>query len=297
MGFVQNLQKNISKNNSLLCVGLDADKAKLPQSVLQLPLPQFAFNKAIIDATLQYVSCYKPNSAFYESCGKEGLESLEKTIEYLHQKDVPVVLDVKRGDIGNTAQQFAISAYDELGADSVTLNPYMGLDAIEPFLNYRDKYSFVLVKTSNSTSGDFQDLYVTSLPSISPVLGVFRAGEQENVYGVAVTTPSPLYMHVARKVLQWNELYNNCGMVVGATYPEQLAEIRALSEQSWILVPGIGKQGGDLEKTLKAGLNKDKEGLILVSAREIIFASSGGDFAEKAGEKAKETRDAINLYR
>jgi len=268
MDFLAKLTAAQAKNNSLLCVGLDADTDKLPQG-----LNQFEFNKAIIDATADLACAYKPNSAFYEGRGAAGIEELKQTCDYIRQNhpDIPIILDFKRGDIGNTNNHYALFAFDYLGVDAITVQPYQGREAIQAFLDYKDKGIIVLCKMSNQGSEEFQDL---------PVDG------------------QKLYMKVAQNVLEeWNA-NGNCLLVVGATYPEEMAEVRAaVGDEMVFLVPGIGAQGGDMEAILKAGLNPQGSGLIINSARAILYASGGNDFAEAARQAATATRDEINKYR
>lgn len=268
MDFLSKLTAAQAKNNSLLCVGLDPDTGKLPQG-----LSQFEFNKAIVDATADLVCAYKPNSAFYEAHGAAGIEELKQTCDYILQNhpDVPIVLDFKRGDIGNTNNHYARFAFDYLGADAITVQPYQGREAIQAFLDYKDKGIIVLCKTSNQGSGEFQDLSVDG---------------------------QKLYLKVAQNVRdEWNA-NGNCLLVVGATYPEEMAEARkAVGDDMVFLVPGIGAQGGDMEAILKAGLNSGGSGLIINSARAILYASSGEDFAEAARQAAMATKDEINKYR
>lgn len=251
MTFLQKLEKAIKKNNSLLCVGLDNG--------------DFKFNKKIVDQTYDLVCAYKPQIAFYESKGIQGIKNLEKTVHYIHEKapKIPVICDAKRGDIGSTSKQYAISLFENYGFDAITVNPYLGFDAVEPFMEYKDKGIIILCRTSNPGASDFQDLLI---------------GKQ------------PLYVHVANKIIDWNKKYGNCLMVVGATWPKQLEKIRRMAPKMTFLVPGIGAQGGDLEKTLKAGLNKNGTGLIINSSRGIIQA-------ENPRSAALELRNAINKYR
>jgi orotidine-5'-phosphate decarboxylase len=272
MKIQQKLDAIIQKNNSLVCVGLDSEIKKLPQQFAQSAHPQFEFNKAIIDATHDLVCAYKPNSAFYESRGIEGIEDLRLTFEYIKSKypDVVTILDAKRADIGNTNEGYVTFAYDYLQADAITIHPYLGSEAIKPFLNREDKGAVILCRTSNPGAGELQDLIINGIP---------------------------LYQIVAKKIShEWNSL-NNCMLVVGATYPEELAEVRKIAGDMTFLVPGIGAQGGDVEKTVKAGLNSQKAGMIINSSRGIIFASNGEDFAERAKEETLKLRDDINKYR
>jgi len=247
MNFLQKLEKAISKNNSLLSVGLDNSS--------------FEFNKKIIDQTYDLVCAYKPNSAFYEANGAEGIEQLKKTFIYIQKKypNIPIIFDAKRADIGNTNEGYVKFAFDYLNADAITLHPYLGKEALQPFLDQKEKGCFILCKTSNAGAGEFQDI-------------------------------DNLYLTIAKNVSKsWN-YNNNCGLVVGATYPKDLTRIRKIVGNMPILVPGIGFQGGDLEKTLKAGLTKEKSGLIINSSRGIIFA-------ENPREEALKLRNEINKYR
>ena len=272
MNIIDKLNKRIDKANSLVCVGLDSAIEKIPTHLQGEKYPQFAFNKAIIDATAEYVCAYKPNSAFYEARGEQGMRELKMTYEYLQQNypDIVTILDAKRADIGSTNEGYVIYSFDYLGSDAITLHPYLGKEALMPFLKRNDKVSIILCKTSNPGSGELQDLRVN---------GMY------------------LYEYVASEVAsKWNE-NNNCMLVVGATYPEEMKKVRALAPYLTFLVPGIGAQGGDVEKTVKAGLDKQKRGMMINSSRGIIFASKGMDFAEKAANEAKKLRDEINLHR
>jgi orotidine-5'-phosphate decarboxylase len=245
---------------------------KIPSHLQSERYPQFTFNKAIIDATAPFVCAYKPNSAFYEARGEAGLKELKMTFDYIHNThpEIVTILDAKRADIGSTNEGYVIYIFDFLGADSVTLHPYLGREALAPFLKREDKGSIILCRTSNPGAGELQDLLVE--------------GE-------------PLYIHVARMVTKsWN-IHNNCMLVVGATYPEEMKKIRSLSSDIPFLVPGIGAQGGNVEKTVQAGLDHNKRGMMINSSRGIIFASKKEDYAQKAGEEAKKLRDDINTYR
>ncbi|MBI4973157.1 orotidine-5'-phosphate decarboxylase [Candidatus Roizmanbacteria bacterium] len=272
MSFQAKLDLIVKNNNSLVCVGLDSDFDKLPESVKKEKYPQFSFNKAIIDATAQYVCAYKPNSAFYESQGEKGIQELKMTIDYLRNKypGIVTILDAKRADIGSTNKGYVEFIFDYLGFDSVTLHPYLGKEALQPFLMRKDKGCIILCRTSNPGAGEFQDLVVNG---------------------------KPLYQIVAEKVIHdWNS-NDNCLLVVGATYPEELKKIRKISGDMTFLVPGTGAQGGDIEETMKAGLNSKNAGMIINSSRGIIFASNKEDFAEVAGKEAHKLLNAINKYR
>lgn len=276
MDFKTKLQNITKKNNSLVCVGLDSEFSKIPQHLKEkesdIDEILFAFNKAIIDATYDLVCAYKPNSAFYEAQGKDGIKALKKTIHYLQDTypEVVVILDAKRADTGNTNEGYVKFAYDFLGVDAITLHPYLGKEALKPFLDRTDKGAIILCRTSNPGAGEFQDL---------------KIGDK------------PLYQIVAEKVAnEWN--YNgNCAVVVGATYSTELEIVRRIVGDMPILIPGIGVQGGDVEKTIKAGVDKEGMNAIINSSRGIIFAGSGADFAQKAKEETTKLKDLINQYR
>jgi orotidine-5'-phosphate decarboxylase len=229
----------------------------------------FEFNRSIIDATSDLVCCYKPNLAFYEAMGMRGLQALKKTVNYI-PKDIPVIGDAKRGDIGNTAAAYAKALFDYYKFDAVTVNPYMGYDSVKPFLDYQDKGIFVLCRTSNSSASDFQDLV--------------------DNFGMK------FYQTVALRAGDWNK-GGNVGLVVGATYPEELKEIRKMCPDMPLLIPGIGVQGGDLELSVRYGVDADKEKAIIVAARQVLYASNGADYAQAARKAAIGLRDAINRYR
>lgn len=272
MTFQQKLDRVVEKNNSLLCIGLDPDLEKLPKHIQANKHPLFEFTKDIIDSTHDLVCCYKPNSAFYEARGVQGIGELQMTCEYLREKypEIPILLDFKRGDIGNTNKGYAAFAFDYLGVDAVTLHPYQGIEALQPFLDYKEKGLFILCKTSNPGSGEFQNLLINN---------------------------EPLYTIVAKQVAkEWNQ-NSNCFLVVGATYPEELQKVRAIVGDLTILTPGLGAQGGDTKAVMKAGLNAKKSGLLINSSREILYVGNGQDFAQKAREKAVIIRDEINTYR
>jgi orotidine-5'-phosphate decarboxylase len=272
MTYQQKLDTTILKNNSLVCVGLDSELSKLPEHLKQNKNPQFEFNKAIIDATHDLVAVYKPNSAFYEGLGDEGIQELKLTCDYLHEHypEIPIILDAKRADIGNTNNGYVQFTYDYLDVDAITLNPYLGGETLKPFLDRADKGAIILCKTSNSGSGEFQNLLIDN---------------------------KPLYQIIAEKIAnKWNSNHN-CALVVGATYPEELSAVRKIVGDMNLLVPGVGAQGGDIEKTIYAGLNTQNTGLLINSSRGIIFASSREDFAEKAREETMKLKDEINKYR
>jgi len=270
MNFKEKLQKIVEKNNSLLCVGLDIDPEKIPRFLFKTSkTPYWDFNKTIIDSTSDLVCGYKLNMAFYEALGIQGWELLEKTIQYI-PKDLVIVLDGKRNDIGNTAEKYAQSLFEQLKTDAITVNPYLGLDGVKPFLKYKDKCSFILCRTSNPSAKEFQDLE---------------------------TNGKPLYEHVALKIKEWNKI-GTCGAVVGATYPGELKKIREiLGEDIPILIPGIGEQGGDVEKTVKNGINEKGTIAIINVSRNIIYAGSDRNFANKSKEYSKKIVNQINKIR
>ena len=251
--FADKLRRASESNQSLLCVGLDPDPRLMPIDDV------FEFNREIIDATSDLVCCYKPNLAFYEALGLSGLDSLRRTVEHVPE-GIPVLGDVKRGDIGNTARACAAALFDYYGFDAVTVNPYMGGDSLTPFLEYTDKGIFVVCRTSNPDSGDFQSLPIT------------RANGEQH----------PLYMEVADRCNQWNSA-GNVGLVVGATYPEELRQVREHCPELPILVPGIGAQGGDLHASVVNGANPLGGGLIITSSRQILYAYRGNDHAQSVG--------------
>jgi len=269
-------QKLNLKKNLFLCIGLDPDYQKIPSSIKKNTSPPsaiFRFNKKIINATNDLICAYKINSAFYEKWGSIGIAALKKTIDFVHKNypDIPVILDAKRGDIGNTNKAYADFIFDYLGVDALTLHPYLGKESLKPFLKRKNKGLFILVKTSNLSSGEFQDLVIThkKLDKI------------------------PLYQAVAYNVTyHWNK-NKNCGLVVGATYPKQLKKIRKIAPSIPILIPGIGTQGGDLAKTIKYGLNNKNQGIIINVSRSIIFASKNSNFDKIARAKAKKINEDI----
>ena len=261
-----------------LCVGLDSELSKIPWGEQKSDTRTMivGFNRAIVDATKDLVCAYKTNPAFYEAHGDEGWSALRETISYILDvaPDVPVILDAKRGDIANTNERYAESAFDHLRADAITVNPYLGGEPLKPFFAHKDKGVIVLCHTSNPGAGEIQNLEI-SAPSTS-------LGASE-----------PLYTFVARSAVEkWNA-QGNCCLMVGATYPEELAEVRAIVGDMPILIAGVGAQDGDLEKTIRAGMDNRKKGLIVNASRSIIFASRGKDFAEAARKKAEELHGAI----
>lgn len=273
MNFTTLLKGAVEKNNSLLCVGLDADLNKIPTHIAKQPDPLFVFNKAIVDATADIVCAYKPNSAFYEAEGPEGIRQLKLTVDYIHQTypALPVILDAKRGDIGNTNDKYIEFIYTYLGVDAVTLHPYLGGESLEPFLTRADKGAIIMCRNSNPGAGELQDLVVEG---------------------------RPLYEYMAKHISnEWNT-NGNCLLVVGATAPAEARRIRDIvGDDMWFLVPGVGSQGGNIEETVRASVNSQGDGIVINSARGIIYAGSGKDFGQTARNEAIKTRDEINNYR
>lgn len=256
----KSLVASIRQKQSFLCVGLDPDMEKIPEHLRGAEDPIFEFNKGIIDATRPFAVAYKPNIAFYESRGVKGWESLEKTVKYIG-RDHFTIADAKRGDIGNTSRMYAKAFFENMPFDAVTVAPYMGADSVEPFLEFEGKWAILLALTSNIGASDFQ---------LDP----------------HTDTREKLYERVLKVASGWGS-EQNLMFVVGATRPEYLKKIRALAPHHFLLVPGVGAQGGSLEDVAKYGLNKDV-GLLVNSSRGIIYASSGKDFAEAAGDAASE---------
>lgn len=269
MTFIEQLKLAWQSTESLVCVGLDPDLRKLPSEVLDSKTPIFEFNRRIIDQTAEHCCCFKPQIAYYAAYAAEA--ELEQTIRYIKEyyPKHPVILDAKRGDIGATAGMYAVEAFVRYGADAVTVNPYMGGDTLQPFLDYAYKGVVVLCRTSNSGSAEFQSLDCEGMP---------------------------LAHRVAQQSLDWNK-HGNIMLVTGATYPDEIAEIRKIVGDMPLLVPGVGAQGGGLRGVLGNGLTGDKTGLMINSSRGIIYASSGSDFAEAAGEAARQLKDEINIVR
>jgi len=260
--FFEKLERAARKNGSLLCVGLDPDPALMPVDDVA------AFNRAIIGATSQYVCAYKPNLAFYEALGEKGYAALRETLAAI-PPDIPVIGDGKRGDIGNTAKAYARALFDELGFDAVTVNPYLGGDAVEPFLEREDRAAFILCRTSNPGARDLQDLAVSDG-------GVSR----------------PLFEVVAEAANRW-DTRGNTGLVVGATYPDELRRVRQICPEMTFLVPGVGAQGGDLAAVMANGLDGKGGGLVINVSRQVLYASKDAGFAQAAGEAARRLRDEI----
>jgi len=271
MSFIASLNAAWDKNNSLLCVGLDPDPAKFPAHLKGRPDAIFEFCKSIADATADLVCCFKPQIAYFAAQRAE--DQLEALIADIHAKHpgIPVILDAKRGDIGSTAEQYAVEIFERYKADAITVNPYMGRDSVDPYLAYPDKGVILLCRTSNPGGSDLQFLEVGG--------------------GVK------LYEHVARIIAtEWNTT-GQCALVVGATFPGEIARVREIVGDMPLLVPGIGAQGGDVEATLSAGRTQGGTGLMINSSRAILYAGKGEDFADAARKAALETRDTINRYR
>jgi orotidine-5'-phosphate decarboxylase len=268
MKFLDKLQRVQRKNQSLLCVGLDTDLAKLPGHLGTSKSAVVHFNRSIIEATSDLVCAYKLNLAFYESLGEKGWRILKETLSAIPQH-VITIGDGKRGDIGNTAEQYARSLYDDLGFDAATVNPYLGYDSVEPFIRSDSKCAFVLALTSNEGSNDFQRV---------------------NIGG------RTLYERIVQAAVRWNSK-KNLGLVVGATHPKELQPIRKLAPTLPILIPGIGKQGGDLESAVRFGTDKNGKLAIINASRSVLYASSGKDFASAARDEALQLRDQIQKYR
>lgn len=270
MSFMQTLRNAWTRNNSLVCVGLDPELSKLPAHLRDDADGVFAFCSAIVDATADMACAFKPQIAHFAALRAE--DALERLIAHIHARHpgIPVILDAKRGDIGSTAQHYVSEAFDRFGADAVTLNPYMGRDSIQPFLDRADKGVILLCRTSNPGGADFQAL---------------------DCGGV------PLYLRVAETIANHWNTHGNCALVTGATWPEELGKVRALVGDMPLLVPGIGAQGGDVAAVLKHGRTADGTGLMINSSRGIIYAGNGEDFAAKARAAARNLRDTINPLR
>ena len=272
MKFTEKLALATANHHSLLCVGLDPDVARFPVEFKDKPDAIFLFCKAIIDATAIYACAFKPQIAYFAALAAE--DQLQAICDYLKQNypNIPIVLDAKRGDIGSTAEQYAREAFERYDADAVTLNPYMGFDSVAPYLEWKDRGAIILCRTSNPGGSDLQFLTIDGVP---------------------------LYQHVARMVSEkWNP-HGQCGLVVGATFPHELEQVRKIVGDMPLLVPGIGAQGGDIEATVKAGRSSTGAGMMINSSRAILYAKpeSNESFAEAASRVALQTRDAINQFR
>ena len=265
MNFFERLDLAVGATNSLLCIGLDSDITKIPEPYRSDPSPQFSFNRHIIEETSEFASAFKPNIAFYEGRGPQGIAELIDTCSFIrtHAPDRPIILDAKRGDIDSTNVGYVKLAFDVIGADAITLNPYLGQEALQPFLKMDDKGFFVLCRTSNKGAGEFQDKLVDGVP---------------------------LYQFIARRVSEvWNTK-GNCGLVAGATNPDELRQVRSMVGDMTLLVPGIGAQGGEVKETVEAGQNSKGAGMVINVSRGVIFNSD-------PREAAQNYRDQINMYR
>jgi orotidine-5'-phosphate decarboxylase len=266
----QQLYEQIQRKKSFLCVGLDSDVGKLPMHLRREPHPMLTFNKAIVDATAPYAVAYKPNLAFYEAHGGDGWAQLEETVRYIRQQhpNMLVIADAKRGDIGNTSRLYAEAFFGKMNVDAVTLSPYMGRDTVQPFLEYDGRWAVLLALTSNPSASDFE---------LTP-----------DADGV------PLYERVLKTSMRWGNA-DNTMYVVGATRAEMLLNVRRVVPDHFLLVPGVGEQGGSLDEVARHGMNS-RCGLLVNSSRAIIFADSGENFAAAAGEKACEVQRQMAEY-
>ena len=270
MSFMETLRSAWQRNDSLVCVGLDPEPARFPDAISHDADGVFAFCLAIVDATADLVCCFKPQIAHFAALRAES--ALERLIAHIHDAHpgVPVILDTKRGDIGSTALHYASEAFDRYRADAVTLNPYLGRDSIQPFLDRADKGVILLCRTSNPGGADFQNLDCSG---------------------------QPLYLRIAETIARdWNA-NGNCALVTGATWPEELGQVRKRVGDMPLLVPGIGAQGGDIEAVMRHGATEDGTGLMISSSRAILYASHGSDFADAARGATRDLRDAINRFR
>ena len=263
--FRSRFEKASSTNDSLLCIGLDPDEDRIPARI-----PVFDFLCRIVDATADLACCFKPNTAFFESQGPAGLEMLRALIEVIPD-EVPVLLDAKRGDVGHSAAHYARSVFDQMGAHGVTVSPYLGRDAVEPFLAYGDRHSFVLCHTSNAGAREIQELPV---------------GANE----------TPLYLRIAEAARRWNTR-GNVGLVVGSTDPDAVCAVRALCPEMLILMPGVGAQSGPLHSAVQSALDADGGGLIVNASRSVLYAGTGQRYASAARAEAQRLRAAINAAR
>ncbi len=269
MSFHDRLRQVWRSKNSLVCVGIDPEVAKIPAHLHYEEEPFLAFGIGIVDATAPYVCAFKPQAAHFAAVGAE--DQLAKLIAYIqrHYPEIPVILDAKRGDVGSTAALYTKEVFERFGADAVTVNPYLGYESISPYLDYTDRGVIVLCRTSNPSSD-----WIQAVP----------------------LNDEPLYLSVARKVREWDK-NNQCMLVTGATFPEELGRVRRVIGDLPLLVPGVGAQGGDVESVLKMGLDADGYGLCISSSRSIIYAGNGSDFATQAAHAAKNLRDQINEAR
>lgn len=266
------LQQRADAAGSLLCVGLDSDLQLLPERFRQAEFPQFKFNKHIIEQTAEFAVAFKPNTAFYEARGVQGLAELEMTMQYLRAEhsEVVTICDAKRGDIGNTNRGYVEFIFDRMGFDAVTLHPYLGKEALLPFLERRDKACIVLCRTSNAGARELQDLLCDG---------------------------HPLWRTVAKQVSrEWNE-HGNCMLVVGATYPEEMRAVRAIAPEMPLLVPGVGAQGGDVRAVVQAGLDAAGRGLLINSSRGILFSEDPAAAARKLRDEINAAKESVHAAR
>jgi len=271
--FLEKLLTASQRNHSLICIGLDPEIERLPAHLRDQPNSILAFNRAIIEATADLVCAYKPNLAFYEALGPAGLIALQETLRFI-PSHIPTIGDAKRGDTDNTSRQYARALFDTYGFDAITVHPYLGRDSVQPFLEYQEKGILIVCRTSNPGARDFQDRLVNQ-------------GQAH---------PIPLYEYVARQVLEWNTA-GNAGLVVGATYPEELQHIRQIAPDLPILIPGVGAQGGDLASAARYGTDAAGERAIISASRSILYASNGPGFATSAAEVTRSLRDAAQQAR
>lgn len=273
ISFTQLIQNAWDSQNSLLTLGLDPDPSRFPTVVGQTPDAIYDFCTGMVDACAPFVCAFKPQIAYFASVGAE--DQLERLCAYIkqHHPHLPIILDAKRGDIGSTARHYAMEAFERYQADAVTVNPYMGMDSVEPYFEWSEKGVIILCRTSNPGGSDLQFMPVDA-------------------------QGTPQYLHIARLVAEkWNLPTGQCALVVGATFPEEIAKVRAVVGDMPLLVPGIGAQGGDIPATVKAGLNSHNAGMMINSSRAILYASAGNDWQKAAAKVAQETRDAINKAR
>ncbi|WP_407354081.1 orotidine-5'-phosphate decarboxylase [Luteimonas sp. R10] len=275
MSFTESLKTRWQQADSLVCVGLDPEPSRFPSKFANDPDSVFDFCRDIVDATAEFVCCFKPQIAHFAALGAE--DALARLIAHVHaaHPGIPVILDAKRGDIGSTARHYAAEAFDRYRADAVTANPYLGRDSLQPFLDQADKGVVILCRTSNPGAGDLQDLMVR--------------GEDG--------ADRPLYLQVAERVARdWNG-HGNCALVVGATWPEQLKQVRGIVGDVPLLIPGVGAQGGDVRAVVENAKSAGGGGMMVSSSRAILYASSGDDYAAAAGSAAKALRNEINRHR
>jgi orotidine-5'-phosphate decarboxylase len=292
MKFKQKLLEAARRNRSWLCVGLDPDISLIPSHLGKDLEAILKFNQAVIESTSDLVCSFKPNAAFYEFLGPKGWEILGETVRMVPHH-IPVILDFKRGDIGNTAKMYAASAFETIGADAVTVNPFLGKDSIEPFLEYAEKGIFVLCLTSNPSSADFQKKMVM-LEEPPSVEGLSPQSKARAFAEFFCASAVELYVYLARSAVEWNR-NDNIGLVVGATSPLQLEGIRGVAGDDMpILIPGVGAQGGDLEQALAAGSNMQGELAIINVSRSVIYAGKGEDFDSEVRRAAEGCRDRIS---